>query len=243
MSYCVVRAAVHKVMSRLPYKILAGDKVLPSVTQLQSWLWFKLEVGPDDLHRLLATWIIQLLYKVRYGAQHELKITLTTPTKLCVTTARPLSVPWLVSGWFWADRVICWHTGTLSRSCSLPLFSPFRFSGAWIIWAVTDIGSIFNRGWLRWGLREKRVQKTLHHLQTLQLRVLSEHGWREWGGEHVLANASVSSRGWNLPFSGWRLIWQIKMEHKCTSFFFSSWLLSFFIPLHYCCRVVYGTTV
>lgn len=34
-----------------------------------------------------------------------------------------------------------------------------------------SLGSIFNRGWLGWCLREKRAQKTLHHLHALQLWV------------------------------------------------------------------------
>lgn len=37
----------------------------------------------------------------------------------------------------------------------------FHFSGTWeSLQAVIATGSIFNRGWLKWGLREKRVQKT-----------------------------------------------------------------------------------
>lgn len=55
MSHYAVTAAAHKVMPRLLYKILAGDKALPSVMQLQSWPCFELEFGPDDFHRLLAT--------------------------------------------------------------------------------------------------------------------------------------------------------------------------------------------
>lgn len=32
----------------------------------------------------------------------------------------------------------------------------------------------------------------------------------------MLENASLSSlRGWNLQFSGWRLIWKMGVEHKC----------------------------
>lgn len=35
-------------------------------------------------------------------------------------------------------------------------------------------------------------------------------------GKHVFANASFSSlRGWDLQFSGWRLIWKMGVEDKC----------------------------
>lgn len=65
MSPYAVTAAAHRVTSRLLYKLLAGDTGLPRAMQLQSWPCFELEVGPGDLHRLPATQIIQLLYKVR----------------------------------------------------------------------------------------------------------------------------------------------------------------------------------
>lgn len=80
------------------------------------------------------------------------------------------------------------------------------------LWALRDLDSIFSRGWLGWCLREKRAQKTLHLVHALQL-------WASyWSmeGKHVFANASFSSlRGWDLQFSGWRLIWKMGLEDKC----------------------------
>lgn len=80
------------------------------------------------------------------------------------------------------------------------------------LWALRDLESIFNRGWLGWCLREKGAQKTLHHLHALQLWV----SYWSMEEEHVFANASFSSfRGWNLQFSVWKLIWKMGVEHKC----------------------------
>lgn len=67
----------------------------------------------------------------------------------------------------------------------------------------------------------------------------------------MLAKASLSSlRGWNLQFSGWRLIRRMEIEHKglvfCCFFrvfFFLKQFAVVFFSLHYLYKVVCGVEV
>lgn len=125
-----------------------------------------------------------------HGAQHELKITpwiLRTYLCSCLRVSSVLLQQHLYQcpNWFQGSSgKTVWFAGTLLMGYRYTftilllavLFTGFTLSISfqWYLenlWAVIDVGSIFSRGWLKWGLREKQVQKTLHHLHTLQLRV------------------------------------------------------------------------